>query len=197
MLLAVLHTPGQVFREISEGNTQVIGAVQRLTFLLILLPPVFAWIGSTLFGWRLGAADPLYLDDTTRIIVSFFYADALIFGYISTVLIARWMAKTYGGGTTPTEALFAFFTVVVAPLSLASAAHLYPHVFFNVLVLIPAMLWSMSLLYRGLPVVMHIPPERGMLMSSSLVAWLLVAFVSLLGLSVALWSAGLGPSIGV
>ena len=197
MLLAVLHTPGQVFREIAEGNSRVIGALQKLTFLLILLPPVFAWIGSTLFGWRLGAAEPLYLDNTTRVIVSFLYADALIFGYVSTVFIARWMARTYGGSGASTESLFAFFTVVAAPLAIASIAHLYPSAFFNVLVLIPSIIWSMNLLYRGLPVVMHIPPERGMLMSSSLVAWLLVAFVSLLGLTMGLWANGLGPNLGV
>ena len=197
LLFAVLHTPGVVFRQIAEGNTRVIGSVQKLTFLLILLPPVFSFIGSTLFGWRLGAADPLYFDSTARIIISFFYADALILGYISTALIARWMSKTYGGGKVPTPSLFAFFTVVLAPICIASAAHIFPHIFFNVLVLIPTIIWSITLLYRGLPVVMNIPPERGMLMSSSLVGWLLVAFVSLLGLSAALWTYGIGPSIGV
>ena len=197
MLLAVLHTPGKVFREISNGNAQVIGAVQKLTFLLILIPPVCAWIGATYFGWRLGAAEPLQFDNTTRVIISFLYCDALIFGYVSTVFIARWMAKTYGVTGVPTEGLFAFFTVVAAPLSIASLAHLYPSIFFNVLVLIPTIIWSMNLLYRGLPIVMNIPPERGMLMSSSLVGWLLVAFVSLLGLTMGLWANGLGPNLGV
>jgi len=64
-------------------------------------------------------------------------------------------------------------------------------------VLIPSLLWAITLLYRGLPVVMKIPPERGMLMSSSLVGWLLVAFVSLLGLSAALWTYGIGPNVVV
>jgi hypothetical protein len=36
-----------------------------------------------------------------------------------------------------------------------------------------------------------------MLMSSALIAYLLVAAVSLLGLTVALWGRGLGPRIGV
>lgn len=197
MLIKVLHSPSEVFREIAQGNAKVIGAVQRLTFLLVLLPPVFAWVGSTYFGWRLGGGDPLYFDDTTRIIISFFYADALILGYVTTVLIARWMAKTYGGENVSTESLFALFTVVVAPLSIASVAHLYPQVFFNLLVLIPSILWAITLLYRGLPIVMKIPPERGMLMSSSLVGWLLVAFVSLLGISAGLWTYGIGPNIGV
>ena len=87
--------------------------------------------------------------------------------------------------------------MVCAPLSIATVAHLYPSIFFNVLVLIPSIIWSINLLYRGLPVVMNIPPERGMLMSSSLVGWLLVAFVSLLGLTMGLWANGLGPNLGV
>lgn len=36
-----------------------------------------------------------------------------------------------------------------------------------------------------------------MLMSSALVGWLLVAAVSLLGISAALWTAGIGPAIRI
>jgi hypothetical protein len=196
MFLKTLIMPGQVFRDIAKGNELVIHAVHRQTFLLVILPPIFAWVGSSTFGWRLGAEDPLYFVNTASVIISFFYAMALGFGYITTVLLASWMAKTYGANAD-IEEVGALITVVVAPLSIASIAHLYPQVFINVIILIPAVIWSMNLLYRGLPVVMKITPERGMLMSSSLVGWLLVAFVSLLGISAGLWTYGLGPSIGV
>ena len=56
---------------------------------------------------------------------------------------------------------------------------------------------TVYLLYRGLPIVLKVSPERGMLMASALIGYLLVATVSLLGLTVALWSSGIGPSIGV
>jgi hypothetical protein len=46
-------------------------------------------------------------------------------------------------------------------------------------------------------VVLKISPERGMLMASALIGYLLVALVSLLGLTVALWGRGIGPSLGV
>ena len=59
------------------------------------------------------------------------------------------------------------------------------------------MIWSMYLLYTGIPVVLAIPPGKGMLMASSLVGWLLVAAVSLLGLSMGLWTMGIGPFLGV
>jgi len=88
-------------------------------------------------------------------------------------------------------------TIVGAPLAIGSIIHLYPDVFINVLVFVPAVLWGMYLLYRGLPILLHTTPERGMLMASSLIGYLLVAFVSLLGITVVLWIYGLGPSLGV
>jgi hypothetical protein len=86
--------------------------------------------------------------------------------------------------------------IVGAPLAVGSVVHLYPHVFFNVLVLVPVLIWCMYLLYRGLPVVLGTGPNRGMLMASALIAYLFVAFVSLLGITVALWGSGVGPQIG-
>jgi hypothetical protein len=91
----------------------------------------------------------------------------------------------------------ALITIVGEPLAIASIAHLFPDVFVNVLVMIPTMIWSMYLLYKGIPIVLEIPPERGMLMASALVGWLLVAAVSLLGLSMTLWVMGVGPLLGV
>ncbi|MGA0936242.1 MAG: hypothetical protein ACO3R5_14070 [Pseudohongiellaceae bacterium] len=40
-----------------------------------------------------GVAEPLRFDNTTRVLISFLYCNAPIFGYVSTVFIARWMAR--------------------------------------------------------------------------------------------------------
>ena len=61
----------------------------------------------------------------------------------------------------------------------------------------PALIWAMYLLYTGLPIALGISPERGMLMSSALIGYLLVAAVSLLGLTVILWGFGIGPRVGI
>jgi len=106
------------------------------------------------------------------------------------------MASIYGARAS-LGLHFALITIVAAPLAVGSITHLFPDVFLNVLILIPAMIWSMYLLYTGIPVVLEIPPEKGLLMASSLVGWLLVAAVSLLGISVGLWTEGIGPFLGV
>ena len=168
----------------------------RYLIWLAAIPPLFAYIGASNFGWRLGAAQPLYLDGGDLIVISIMYFFLLIFGFVSTAIVAQWMASTYGARHS-LGIHFALVTIVAAPLAAGSVVHLFPHVFINVIALIPILMWSMYLLYRGLPVVLKISPERGMLMSSALIGYLLVAAVSFLGLIVALWSRGIGPSIGV
>lgn len=196
LLANILADPGAMFRGLAKGDPALIAAVRARLPLFLLLPPLSAGIGGYLLGWRLGTAAPLQLDFAQTVTVSLFYLLALWFGFFSTVFLARWMAHTYGA-KTKLDACAALLTVVSAPLAVAGIAHLFPHVFFNVLVLIPAVIWSMTLLYRGLPVVLRIPPERGMLMASALVGWLLVAAVSLLGLSMGLWTLGFGPAIRI
>ena len=153
-------------------------------------------IGAANFGWRLGAAEPLQLSVDALLLVSIAYLLVLIFGLISTALISRWMASTYGASTSLGRHI-ALITIVGEPLAVASVAHLCPDVLINVLVMVPTLIWSMYLLYKGIPIVLETPPERGMLMASSLVGWLLVAAVGLLGLSMSLWTFGFGPSLGV
>ena len=191
-----MFTPSAVFNELSETRPEPHSVFFRYLLWLAVIPPLFAYIGASNFGWRLGAAEPLYLDPDSLILISIAYFFALLFGFVSTAIVAQWMATTYGARLS-LGIHFALVVIVAAPLAVGSAIHLFPHVFINVIVLIPTLMWCMYLLYSGLPVVLKISPERGMLMASALIGYLLVAAVSLLGLTVGLWSRGVGPLIGV
>jgi len=195
-MLDLLLSPGRILRDLAHKDALTIEKLGKQLVFLLLIPPVASAIGGITFGWRFGTSEPLVLTMEQGLTISFLYYIAMCMGYFGTVFLARWMGSTYGAEISLDQYL-AFFTVVVAPLCVASIAHLFPHIFFNVLVLVPAMIWSMLLMYRGMPVVLDIPPERGMLMSSVLVGWLLIAAVSLLGFSMVLWTIGLGPAIRV
>ena len=195
MLPRLLLRPAQVFEELSDTRPDPHVVFFRYVIWLAFIPPLFAYVGASVFGWRLGASEPLYLPAESLLIVSLVYFFTLLFGFASTAIVAQWMASTYGARHS-LGIHFAMVTVIGAPLVVGSIVHLFPNVFVNVLVLIPTLMWSMYLLYKGLPVVLKISPERGMLMASALIGYLLVAAVSLLGLTVALWGRGIGPSIG-
>ena len=196
LIVKAAFRPARAFGELADAEPNPLGVFFGVIVWLALLPPVFALVGSANFGWRLGAAQPLYLAGDQLALVGIAYFFALLVGFVGTAVIGRWMAETYGARKSFGFHL-ALVGVVAAPLVAGSVCHLFPHVFLNMLVLIPALLWSLYLLYKGLPIVLGTEPERGMLMASALVGWLLVGAVSLLGLTVALWTGGIGPSIGV
>lgn len=196
LLFALLFRPTAVFNELSTTRPLAYAVFFRVALWLGLIPPVFAYIGGSLFGWRLGAVEPIYFSSGVLLSISIAYFLTLLCGFVSSALVSQWMASTYGARHSLGIHL-ALITVVGAPLAVGSMIHLYPHVFINILVLVPTLIWSMYLLYRGLPIVLRISPERGMLMASSLVGYLLVAAVSLLGITVVLWGQGIGPRVGI
>jgi hypothetical protein len=190
----ILFSPTAVFEAVAVESPPASRVFFRIALWLGLLPPLFAYFGTVEFGWRLGVA-PVYLPKSTVLAICAAYFGALLFGFLSSAVIARWMAATYDASQSLGRCL-ALMAIVGAPLAVGSVVHLYPHAFLNVLVLVPVLIWSMYLLYRGLPVVLGTGPNRGMLMASSLIAYLFVALVSLLGITVALWGSGIGPALG-
>ena len=194
--LGLLLHPLAACARLGEAAPSPAAVLLRHIVWLALLPPACAFVGAKNFGWRLGAAEPLVLDVGQLALVSAGYFCALLGGFVGAAAAGRWMAPTYGA-TANWGAHLGLVAVVAAPLAAGAVAHLFPHVFLNLLVLIPALIWSMYLLYTGLPAALGTSAPRGMLMASSLIGFLLVASVTLLGITVALWAAGVGPLLGV
>lgn len=195
-LLRLLKRPSDVGDGLSSPAGGVQAVLLRIVIPLSIVPPLFAYIGGSTLGWRLGADEPLRMAAGDLTLISFGYFLALIVGFLSTAAVSVWMSGTYGARRDFGSHL-AFVAFVGMPVILASVAHLVPHAFVNMAVLIPALIWSLYLLYRCLPEVLGTSREQGMLMASALVGYLLVAFVSLLGITVVLWSRGMGPALGV
>jgi hypothetical protein len=190
---AVLLRPTATIADIAANPPSGRAAFFGGALWLGLLPPLFAYVGTSLFGWRLGVA-PLRLSAAAAAGIGLAYFALLLTGFASTALVARWMAASYGADRSLSRCV-SLVTLVGAPLTVGSVAHLYPNAVLNVIVLVPTLIWSMYLLYRGLPAVMKTDQARGFLMASALIAYLLVAWVSLLGVTAVLWSLGLGPRV--
>ena len=191
-----LARPERAFADLATALPDPVRVFFKHILWLALAPPAFAFVGGEAFGWRLGAAEPLHLSTEALVLIAAGYFFALAFGFVGAAAASRWMAVTYGARDHFGVHL-ALIALVGAPLVLASAFHLFPHVFINVLALLFALLWSLYLLYSGLPVALGTGPERGMLMASALVGGLLVGAVTLLCVTVGLWSSGVGPTMGV
>jgi hypothetical protein len=189
----ILFRPNAAFAQIAARPPSSSGVFFGFALWLGLAPPVFAYVGTRTVGWRLGV-EPLFLSAPTAAAIAAAYFALLLVGFLSAGFVAHWMASTYAADASFGRS-FALIALVGAPLTVGSVVHLYPNALVNVVVLVPTLIWSMYLLYRGLPIVLKTDPARGMLMASSLIAYLLVAWVSLLGITVVLWSRGIGPRI--
>jgi len=190
---AALLGPHAAMADLGERPPSGASAFFGAALWLSLCPPLFAYVGTTLFGWRLGV-EPLFLPRGTVLSIAAVYFVLLLVGLLSTAFVAHWMAGTYGADASFRRCL-ALVTLVATPLAVGSVAHLYPDAFVNVLVLVPTLIWSVYLLYRGLPIVLKTDPGRGMLMASSLIGYLLVSWVTLLGITAVLWSRGFTPNV--
>lgn len=192
----VLVQGGQLFTRLSQETASAGVVVLKDVFPLAVLPALFLYIGSVNSGWEIGAEDPIRMSANTVAVVSVCYFLALLLGMIGLAILLRWMAPTYDASMDLNRHLTLVATVAT-PMVIGSIAHLYPHVFVNMLAIIPALIWSMFLLYRGVPILLRTTPQQGMLMASSLIGIVLVAAVTLLGVTVVLWTHGFGPALGL
>ena len=96
LLFKSLYNPVDSFRDLSQVDPAPLQILLRYSIWLLLLPPFFAWIGASNFGWRLGAEEPLRLPADALLVISIGYLLVLLFGLVSTAFISRWMASTYG-----------------------------------------------------------------------------------------------------
>ncbi len=194
--LDVLVQGNNLFKRLGQESPSAWTVILKDIVPLALLPPFFLYVGTSISGWEIGAAEAIWLDRGSLLLVSLCYFAALFFGLIGLAILLRWMAPTYAA-TADIERHLTLISVVATPMVLGSVAHLYPHIFVNMLAIIPALIWSMFLLYRGVPLLLSTTPQQGMLMASSLIGVALVAAVTLLGITVVLWTLGFGPSLGL
>lgn len=61
LMLRLLFQPNDVFNELAELKPSSIAVFFKVALWFGMLPPLFAYIGASKFGWRLGTVEPLSL----------------------------------------------------------------------------------------------------------------------------------------
>ncbi len=188
----ILLQPGKEWEVIAGERTSVAELYQGYIVPLAAIGPVASIVGFSVFGITLpilGTHRVPLMSAVGHAAVSFALTLAMVF---VLALIIDALAPTFGGHKNRDQAL-KVATYSGTPGWLGGIFLVHP-----ALALLGVLLsvYGLYLLYRGLPIVLGTGPNRGMLMASALIAYLFVAFVSLLGITVALWGSGVGPLIG-
>ena len=161
-------------------------------FILALIPAISGYIGTTQVGWRIGVGDPIRITGESALSIAVIYYLALLVGVFSIGWVIHLLGKAYEV-VKPIPLCIALAAYTATPLFLIGIMQVYPVLWLNMLLGLPALAYTVYLLYSGLPIMMEIPTERGFLYSSAVLAVGLVALVSLLAMTALLWGMGLQP----
>ena len=190
---ALLARPKAEWAAIHDRRHGVARSLLSHTAVFALIPAVAGYYGTTRTGWQIGAGDVVRLTEASALRIAVLYYLAMVAATCSVAWVIHWMGRTYGASQPPGQCC-ALATYTATPLFLVGAMQLQPILWLNLLVGLPVLGYTVYIFYTGVPVMMEIPPERGFLFSSAVMAFGLVALVAMLAISVLLWSSGFGPS---
>ena len=160
--------------------------------ILAAIPPISGFIGTTQFGWQIGAGDPVKLTSGSALQISIVYFGAILVAVYVIGALIHWMSETYGA-KKPMSRCLALAVYTAVPLFLVGFIQIYPVLWINFLFGLPALAYAVYLLYSGVPVMMEIPPERGFMFASAILGLGLVALVAFLAGTAILWDFGMAP----
>lgn len=161
-------------------------------FVLAAIPAISGYIGTTQVGWRIGVGEPIRITGESAVSIAVIYYLALIVGVFTIGWVIHLLGKAYEL-EKPLPLCIALATYTATPLFLIGIMEVYPVLWLNMLLGLPALAYTVYLLYSGLPILMEIPAERGFLYASAVLAVGLIALVALLAMTALLWGMGLQP----
>ncbi|TCS41006.1 Yip1 family protein [Reinekea marinisedimentorum] len=163
------------------------------TLLLALIPAVCGFLGSTQIGWSIGSGEAVYkLTTESALYLCILFYGAMIVGVVVLGKFIDFLSITYQEADhTPRGIALATYTTT--PLFISGVFALYPVLWVDIIVGLVACAYAVYLLYEGVPILMSIPKEKGFVFASAIVTVGLVMFVSLLAITVILWTIGAGP----
>lgn len=160
--------------------------------LVALIPSICGYYSAAHIGWSIGANEAISLTSQSALLLSASMYVAIILGVFVLAYMIQWMAKTFDTKPSFTQCL-ELAAYASTPVLMVGVAALYPVLWFVALAGIAAIAYSVYLLYSGIPIMMHIPEEKGFVYSSSIVTVGLVLLVTILASTAMFWTLGFGP----
>ncbi|UTW11137.1 Yip1 family protein [Marinobacterium rhizophilum] len=185
-MMGMLYHPKEEWGSIRKEHYTTLHVFLSQISILAAIPAVSLFIGTTQVGWSFAGGNFIKLEVASAlpVAIAFYFAMWVAVGFIAYAI--HWMEKTYGGNVSMDECIV-LTTFTATPLFLSGLAGLYPMLWFNVIVGMIALSYTVYLLYTGVPVIMQIPEDRAFFFSSSILTVGLCVLVGLLAASAILW----------
>ncbi len=193
-LWGIYTQPKEEWKTIDRRHESYFSSLSHI-LIISLIPSGMAYYASAYLGWDIGAgstSETIRLTTQSAMAMSVAMYFGLVFGVIALAALVHRLARAFETTPTYTQCLeIAAYTAT--PMFMAGFGAFYPQLWFLMMVFLAGLSYSVYLLYTGVPIMLHIPEDKGFVFSSSVVTCGLVLMVILMALSVILWSVGLGP----
>ncbi len=191
-IVGLFINPKKEWQAIHDSACSVTKCYLSYVLILAAIPPISGYFGTTLFGWQFGARDPVRLTPESAAMIAIAFYVVMLVGVFTMGAMIQWMGKTYGT-EQPLSRTVTLAAYTATPLFLVGIFELVPILWLNFLVGLPALGYTVVLLYTGLPIMMGISEEKGFLFSSAVLAVGLVALVTMMVATAILWGYGFAP----
>lgn len=192
----LLTRPRVEWEEIRRGSYSIAQVYRQHVLILGLIPPVAGLIGTTQVGWSVAGSETTYLTLGSALRISIAYYVAILVAVLTIGALIHWMGETYNA-RQPLARCVALAAYTITPMLLIGVVQLYPLLWLSFILGLPALAYTVYLLFLGMPIMMEIEAERAFLFSSAVLAVGLVALVGMLAATVVLWGIGLGPQFAI
>jgi len=191
-LTGILLTPSEEWKKIRDADCNIGKCYCGYVFIMAAIAPVSGYFGTTRFGWEIGAREAVKLSPDSALIIAIAYYFITLIGVFSMGLMIHWMGKTYEAEQNLSRCI-RLVAYTATPLFLIGIIELFPILWLNFVIGLPALALSVRLLYIGLPIMMEIDGERGFLFSSSILAVGMVTLIVMMVATAILWFNGFAP----
>jgi len=191
-LFGILINPSEEWKKIRDVECTIGKCYCGYVFIMAAIAPVCGYFGTTRFGWEIGAREAVKLSPDSALIIAIAYYLVMLVGVFSMGLMIHWMGKTYKAEQNLSRSIrLAAYTAT--PLFLVGIVELFPILWLNFVIGLPALALSVKLLYTGVPIMMDIDEDRGFLFSSSILAVGMVSLIVMMVAMAILWFNGFAP----
>lgn len=191
-IVGIFINPRKEWEAIRDDDCTVGKCYLSYVFLLAAIPPVSGYFGTTRFGWEIGAREAVKLSPDSALIIAIAFYLVMLIGVFSMGLMIHWMGQTYSADQ-PLSRCVTLAAFVATPLFLVGIFELFPLLWLNFVIGLPALAYTVFLLYTGVPIMMEVNEERGFLFSSAVLAVGLVALICMMAAMAILWGNGFAP----
>ena len=191
-ILGIIFKPDETWQSLASNSAEYIKARLLLVLALAAIPAIAFYYGTTQVGWNVRGGEIVRITEASATPLAVLFYAAMVSTIVVIGLMCQWMSKTYNADSFPLKGVVMVGYACV-PVYLAGAAAVYPIWELDIVLATLACCYTIRLLYLGVPPMMNVPEDQGMLYASALFLVFLVYAVVILTATVILWEYVAAP----